>query len=406
MAPRRAEPRPCPVLTSRSHIRIACFAGIAVFAMSSQVMPPGLESIAEDFTLTAFRRGSLFAFQYAGYFATSLVGGWASDHFGRKRFLCLGFYLTALGLVSASFAPGYGALAASMMLIGGGGGFVEALTSVLISDLYAEQSGRQLNLSQIFYNVGAIGMSFAVGWALGMGLGWRPGYLFGAALAVGCGAWINFLTIPVARRHDASGEAHLGSSGWLVAVLAGAMLMYVGAEMTVNSWSANYLSETFGMARSSAAYSLSLFWFTMLVGRMVYARIVESLGYLPPIVFSCLLGAVGGAVMVFSPSGTVAFAGVGLTGLALAGVWPTVLAYAGTRFPTRSGRVFGIIVSCGSLGLVVFPAAAGAVADLTPWGLRAGMALVPALLLAIAGVAGWLWARDRRRGSVTATGTV
>ena len=73
------------------NLRAACFAGIAVFAMSCQVMPPGLTSIGEEFQLDETLQGLLFAMQYAGFLLTSVVGGWLSDHFGRKPFAVGGY---------------------------------------------------------------------------------------------------------------------------------------------------------------------------------------------------------------------------------------------------------------------------------------------------------------------------
>ena len=384
--------------SSRNRVRLACFAGMTVFAMSAQVLPPGLSSVSEEFGLDLGERGFLLALQYLGFFATSVSGGWLSDRLGRKRFLVTGLYLLALGLGTAPCAESYAAFGASMFLIGAGGGFVEVLISVLISDLFPKRKARALNQSQIFYNVGAIGMPFVVGVLLGQGLGWRPAYLLGAWLALGCGLWVHLLRVPpthVARPEGEEAPETRPKSG-LVWVLALVMMLYVGAEMTSAGWAPNYLELTFGVGRDSAAYSMTLLWFCMMLGRLAYVRFVERGSYLVPILISSLAGAVSATALIVSPVAWTAYVAVGALGLSLAGIWPTTLAYAGTRFKARSGRVFGLLISAGSLGLVLFPPLCGLLAEAGGNDLRLGLALAPVLLLLVAAVVGCLLAAERR----------
>ena len=392
---------PDPICSRRGHIRIACFAGVTVFAVSAQVMAPGLSSIGEEFQLDPAQRGLLYALQYMGFFLTSACGGWLSDHCGRKRFFVAGSCLLTLGLASAPIAPEYLTFGLSVFCIGAGGGFVEVMISVLLADLYPYSKGKVLNQSQVFYNIGAIGMSFVVGWILGMRVGWRPGYFLGAAMALGLTVWVSLLRIPPTHAPKTNGgQAEAAPRGWVVGVLALVMLLYVGAELTTNGWAANYLEDTFGAGKGKAAYSLSAFWLAMMMGRLVYVRIVERWSYLVPVFFSAVTGSVCGVVLAVAPRPWIAYGAVAGIGLSLAGMWPTILAYAGTLSASRSGRVFSIIVSCGSLGPVIFPPLCGLIAKHSSYGLRAGMMLVPILLALVAVIVALLWRRDhtdRRR---------
>ena len=387
----------------RNRVRTACFVGIAVFAMSCQVMPPGLTSIADEFGLGRFGRGLLFATQYAGFFITCMIGGWLSDHFGRKQFLAGGFYLAALGLAAAPLADTCAAFAAAIFCIGCGGGLCEGQISVLLSDLHPERPGQMLNFSQIFYNVGAIAMPVAVGIMLRAEMGWRPGYFVGAALALACGVWFHMLRTP--PHHGGHGQggrpnpAANGGAGVVVAVLAVSMFAYVGAEMTLGNWTPNFFEETFGASKGGAAYVLSGFWAGMLLGRIVYVAVVEKCHYLALILASSILAALGATIAVVSSGFWVAAAAIPFTGFALGGMWATIVAYSSRLFPRRSGLVIGIVMSSGSAGLIVFPPLCGLIASRPSWGLRAGMSQTVLLLLVIAALAVWLWRRERRSGA-------
>ncbi|HRU06466.1 MAG TPA: MFS transporter, partial [Candidatus Brocadiia bacterium] len=88
----------------RYALRAACFYGICVFALSAQVMPPGLSSIGVEFGLGESAQGMMLALQYGGFFVTSVVGGAVSDRWGRKPLLVAGLYMTTAGLAVAPLA--------------------------------------------------------------------------------------------------------------------------------------------------------------------------------------------------------------------------------------------------------------------------------------------------------------
>lgn len=384
----------------RNHIRRACFLGIAAFSLSAQVLPPNLTALAEQFGLDHFQRGRLAAAQYAGFFVAALLGGWLSDRFGRKPFIVGGLVLTALGLSGAPFAPTYLLFVGAILCVGAGGGLVEALTSAALVDLFPERKAQVMNVSQFFYNVGASAMPFVAGWSLGMGWGWKPCFGLAAAACVACAVWIGLLRFPALPAGPAEGPASTRltprAGRAVVVVLALMMFLYVGGEMTMNTWGANYLEETFGTGRPSAARVLSLFWLAMLVGRLAFAVLVERWSYLWPILVSALCATLMAVVAIVAPSAWLGVVGIVGLGLFLSGIWPTIVAYASQRFPGR-GWVIGTVVSFGSAGLLAFPPLCGLIAKHSPRQLRAGLTLVPIVLLALAAVTGVLLWRDRRR---------
>jgi fucose permease len=78
----------------------------------------------------------------------------------------------------------------------------------------------------------------------------------------------------------------------------------------------------------------------------------------------------------------VACGGIIVTGLALAGIFPTVLGIAGARYPGHSGTVFGILFTVALTGGMTLPWLAG---HLAAWaGLRVVFVLVAANFVAVA----------------------
>jgi fucose permease len=85
------------------------------------------------------------------------------------------------------------------------------------------------------------------------------------------------------------------------------------------------------------------------------------------------LSAVAVALAAMAPTFALAAAALVAAGLALAGIFPTVLGIAGAQLPSRSGTVFGVLFTIALGGGMTIPWLAGHVA--ARLGLRAVLAL-------------------------------
>jgi fucose permease len=97
---------------------------------------------------------------------------------------------------------------------------------------------------------------------------------------------------------------------------------------------------------------------------------------------SAIVAAAGAAIVAAAPSVAVAIAGILITGVALAGIFPTVLGMAGAAFRDHSGTVFGILFTVALSGGMLMPWIAGHLAEAS--GLRAVFVLAAANFAAIA----------------------
>jgi MFS family permease len=92
------------------------------------------------------------------------------------------------------------------------------------------------------------------------------------------------------------------------------------------------------------------------------------------------------------PCAWAAIAFLAVSGLGVAGLWPTTLALAGDRFPQAGASMFSLLPAAGNLGGVTGPLLIGCIAEAGD--LRAGMALLAVASLLIVLLAGRL--RERR----------
>ena len=361
--------------------------GMLIFAVSAQMLPALLASVADAFERDLAQRGLLLGVQYAGFFLSTLLSGHLSDRFGHRTFILIGFALIAAGLGVASAAKSCAAFQAGILMTGLSGGFLESPLSAIVSDAFPDKRAQALNATQMFYNVGAIAGPIAAGFLVGMGFTWRAPFAVFVVLAVAILVF-SFACLPRKRRADREREAAEGDEPipWgFVLALSLALFLYVGGELTTAQWSADYLEQRFAVSAKWSPLALAGFWFGMLWGRGAYIIAIRRTGYVVPMLFSAVLATVAAVCMAYAPSAALAGVFCLLTGFFLAGTWPTILAYAASRVGTRTATVFSVIVATGGLGAMIIPPLAGYIARATG-GRHRTILLVGALSILLEGV--------------------
>lgn len=376
---------------------MAC-TGIFVMAVAAQVVPAVLAPMAKEFHRDLAQRGVLLLLGPAGFILSTLLSGWLSDRWGARLFIVTGFAFMTGGLALSAWAPDYRSLQGGLLMIGVSGGFIESPLSSVISSAFPERRAQMLNVTQLFYNLGAVAGPALVALALGLGWGWRSG--FGLCVALGVlTMMLSFFGLR-GQTGGATDAAHGSADArvvwWVVWAVATAMFLYVASEMTIAMWSANYLERTFGVISSRAALTVSGFWLGMGVGRALYVVIVSRTGYLLPLLFSAILAAVAAVGAAFAQTPLAAALLCAGAGFFFGGSWPTMLGYAANRNPGRTGTVFGIIVSAGAAGSLVGPPLGGWLAEHSRHGLRLAMLLGAAAAVAEGCVVLYIFLRERR----------
>ena len=387
-----------PSAPLRRPILIVCCVDTLIIAAAGQMLPAMLGPIAREFEQNLAQRGILLMLAPLGFVISTLVSGYLSDRWGQRLFILTGFALLTAGLVLAAWAPTYLILQAGLFICGASFGFIESPIAVVGADAFPDWRAQALNVIQVFFNVGAIIGPAIIGALFWRGWNWRAG--FGLCIVLSLAALVlSSRGLPRRRANVPAGHEQGERQGvrwWLVALIAITLFLYVGSEMTVGQWSANYVEQTFGVAPARAAIVVSVFWFGMMLGRSLYIVLVARMGYLLPVIWSAVLAAASAVAAACASSGLQAGIWCALTGFFLGGTWPTILAYAAHKSPGRIGTVFGAVVSAGALGGVFMPPLAGWVAQGTRHELRAAMLLGAAIIilegLIVFGI--WLW--DRR----------
>lgn len=361
-------------------------AGMFVFGVVVALLGTVMPVLSERLSLGLGNVGTLFLVMNGAMLAASLLVGPLMDRFGMKAPLALGILLVGGSLAAVAVASSFAAMLLAVACLGFGGGAINASANTLVADLHddPDAKGSALNLLGVFYGIGALLLPFSVGVLVAaVGL---PALLFAAAALCVATALVAFaLPFPAPKQTHGWPIAQAGRFLRMPLVLALAFLLFFesGNEFVLGGYFATFLTGALGMPAASASYPLAAYWAAILVARLALSRgLLARTGAHAAVMVGALLALAGALSVAFAPSVPVASAGIVLTGLALAGIFPTVLGIAGARFPEHSGTVFGLLFTVALTGGMTMPWLAG---HLAAWaGLRLVFVLVAANFAAVA----------------------
>lgn len=361
---------------------LALFCVFTVFGTSMTVIGATLPKILSTFGWSYIVAGTVLAANAIAYFTFTFIGGYMIKHLGPKRTLTLGLATAATGLLFFAATPDPLINIVLSALIGVGQGFVEITVNWSTVRLDTAKSGRPMNLMHGAFAVGAIFGPLALGALLAGGYDWVTIYrgmtIIFAALAV------IILLLPMRFDPDPAETTGTGTVSRLSANPAYwlsflALFFYVGVELGVSNWVAEYFVAVFDYPATGSALLVSLFWAGLLAGRfgmpLLYhgpRQDVTLLGFsaLATVSIAAL------SVLGFLPTGALTQSTglvlVFLSGLGCSVFYPIVITLLGNCFPHAQSQAIGFAATGGGVGAFLFPFLMSALAQ--GWGIRAGFA--------------------------------
>ena len=362
----------------------AASAGLLAYASSMVATPICLVVLMKELSLNLTEGGSIEVVRTVLLISVLLVSGIAAARWGKTALLEAGGFLLSGGLFLYSMAPSYPFVLAAMVLVGLGGGLLEALVNPLIQDLHPKDSGRYLNVTNAFFSLGVLITVLSVGELLSFGLPWRR--ILGGLGFVFLGISVLFL---FSSRHahktgqipDNSYENPLHHSKVLLKqkrfwVFALAMLCGGGAEAAYTFWTASYIQLSYGTLPRAGALGTALFAGGMIAGRLGSGWVKQK-QLAAQIMISSAFGLIFSLGFFYIASIYMLMGLLFLAGLAVACFWPSIQSYAADRVNGDTTMLFILLSAAGMPGFSLIAWAMGRIGDI--WGLRASFAVIPVL---------------------------
>lgn len=377
---------------------LSLFALFMLFGTSFTIIGATLPKILTDFHWDYLAAGVVLGAGAVAYFLSTFAAGYLIKHWGPKPTMLLGLGLAIVGLSFFATIPDPLTNTLLSALIGLGQGGVEVGVNWSTMRIDTNNTGRPMNLMHGAFAVGAILGPLAVGLLMQSGLDWTVIYRGMAGIFALIAVLMAFATLPPAEQkkaaeHDETPERLSANPAYWLSFFA--LFLYVGVELGVSNWVAEYFVAVFAYSPDSSAMLVSLFWVGLLAGRfgvpLLYhgsrhdlmlvglsalataaVILLTVLGYAPPTAITNDVG----RVLVF------------LAGLGCSIYYPTVITLLGKCFPHAQSQAIGFAATGGGIGAFIFPFLMSAIAQ--NWGIRAGFATYGVFAIAMTVVGVWL----------------
>jgi len=360
------------------------------------IVSPALPDLQRALTLSGTGAGLVFAAFFAGRLVGNLPAALLAGRSGPRPVAAVGATTLLAGSLLAAVAGGEGVLLPARALQGAGIAFL--VTAGLLSVLrHRPGSGAAMTAYNVAAGVGSSAGLAAGGWLTGA-FGWRSVFWLSALLAapllagaVTAAGGRGSRPAPAARDRSADEEI-AGRRRALIAPLVANLLVYANYSVWVVSIPL-YASERFGVDAAGIGALLLVVNVVHLFAAFPAGRAIARAGAAPTLVVGLALAAAGLLLILAAP-------GAGW-------LFPPLACYAAGQVAANSaagdlllrlgghgGRAVGMVRLTSDVGLVVGPAAVGALADAA--GVGAPFVVLAAVTALAAG--GMARAVRRRRG--------
>jgi MFS transporter, FHS family, glucose/mannose:H+ symporter len=376
--------------------------GFALTGIVTTMLGPILPLIATQWHLSDAEAGRLFVVQFIASPTGSLLAAKVLSRWGAAWTVPIGMILIACGCVTLALGTLPSAIA-GIALYGLGLGFALPSTNLLIVEMVSAGQASALNILNFSWTLGAVLAPIAIS-AMLKPFGLR-GFLFllGAiVLLIGVMEATAFpkgnIVSPSTRRGKIAPSLRLA----FAVLTTWFLFLYVGIENGFAGWVPAFSMRSQHTSERATAIIQSSFWTALLLGRLL-APLALRLLREGALIFSGLAVATVGIVLaILSPSVPILEAGVILSGLGMAAIFPTAIAIFAEWFGT--GGAGSIVLGCCGFGGALVPWLVGIVSDRSQ-SLRLGL-VVPLACVAIAAFLYWrigLLAREEKNQAVMAS---
>lgn len=329
-----------------------------------------IPEILRTYSWRYFDMGIILAGGSIGYFVSTFLCGLLLRSWGPKYVIVYGLILQAIGLATFGQTPSLWINAVALLLIGLGEGGSEVVTNFCLVRIEYNGRSNLMNFVHAAFTAGAIAGPLAIGQLMEYDYPWQFAFIALAVISLLMAlafALLSFETVSTTSPQQARTALSYLLGQPLMLLLTTLILLYVGVEIGTSNWIAEYFVQTLGASAATGAYTVSLFWFGLLAGRLLVAVFYRRDDQAILLVVACLFSALSLTLGLWGDGFIWKVACFFFTGMGFSVIYPVVIVLAGRYFPNEQELAIAIISTGGGIGSFAFPFAMSSLADF--WGI-------------------------------------
>jgi len=355
--------------------------GFALTGIVTTLLGPILPLLAAQWHLNDAQAGRLFLVQFIASPTGALIASKVLSRWGATWTVPIGMFLIAGGVSTV----GLGTLPFALIgiaLYGLGLGFALPSTNLLVVEMVTEGQAAALNILNFSWTLGAVLAPVAIS-AMLRPVGLR-GFLFllgGTVLLIAVAETLAFPKGGAVSASTRRGKIAPALRLTFAALTLAFLFLYVGIENGFSGWVPAFSMRSQHTSPATTAWLQSSFWASILLGRLMAPLVLRVLRPSLFIVTGLAVATCGIMLAIVSPTMPVLEAGVILSGLGMAGVFPTAIAVFAEWYGT--GGTGSIVLGCCGFGGAMVPWLVGVVSNRSQ-NLRLGLVVTLACTAAAA----------------------
>ena len=333
-----------------------------LFGASMTVFGATIPEIIREYEWTYSAAGVVLAASAVGYFTSTFISGFAVRIAGPKLVVCLTLVLEGAAFLFFARHPSVLLNVFLNFLIGFGQGGTEVISNVVVIQIERDGKSRLMNLLHAGFCVGAFLGPMGVAGLLSSRIGWGAIFPAIGVIILGIALVLGFQKYPKANAESHETRVRVQSGRrLLISLYIAIILLYVGVELSMSNWSAEYFVTHLGSSSGTGALMVAVLWIGLFVGRMGLSLFYH--GTRQELVLLYLTAASSGFILLLLLSSSIVASviWVFLIGVGLSGVYPLVMSLVGKS--SQSTVAVGLVSTGGGIGSFSFPFILALIAD-------------------------------------------
>ncbi len=372
---------------------ITLLVNFVLFGASMTIFGASIPKIIRLYDWSYSAAGLVLAASAIGYFISTFISGFLIKYVGGRWVVVITLIVAGASFLFFARFPSVAMNFALNFLIGFGQGGTEVVSNVTIIRMEQDGKSRLMNLLHASFCIGAFIGPLGVAGLIGSTVGWQLIFpIVGGAILLTAAALffrkfpdVKDITPPapeIPGELTVTGrESRIGNNAMrrvLLGMYSALILLYVGIELSMSNWSAEFFVVRLGTAEGTGAFMVALLWVGLFAGRIGLSLFYH--GTRQEVVLFVLTSASALLIllMLFSESPAASAILMFLVGLGLSGIYPLVMTLVGKG--SRSTVAVGIVTTAGGVGSLSFPYILALIAD------TAGLYRAFFLCFAVAGI--------------------
>jgi fucose permease len=359
---------------------LAYFA-LAFYGYFLNVLGPITPFLKDELRLTYTVSSLHFTAFAVGILLVGVAGHTLIQRIGQLRSLWLGLFGMGLSAVFLLLGRSPVITIGASFLMGLVGSLILAIIPAALSDRHGELRAVALSESNVIASLLATSAPLMVGWFARSFDSWRlPLWIMALApLLLFLGFRENTSAQTTARVEEPiPSKEPLPALFWLYWL---AIVLGVSVEFCMVFWSADYMEQVLGLRKADAAQAVSLFLAAMIVGRILGSRLVRRFSSGGVVMISIVIAGIGFLFFWRAETSAVGLAGLFLSGLGVASLYPLILSLAIGAANGNTVQAGARATLASGTAILALPLALGGLADAV--GIRSAYGVVMILLISV-----------------------